>query len=73
MSKRYTDVPFEVVSGPRRRKELPGWFKAGLFGLVTVWLLATLLWRAGAFGDYPSTDLRAPADARAAPQAPPAR
>lgn len=70
MRKRYTDVPYEVVSGPtRERKELPAWFKVALFALVGLMLAARGVWSFNEAHRTPPTAAAAPV----APQSPDAR
>lgn len=65
---KWTDAEFEVVK-PRTRKELPGWFKLLLFGLVALMLLARPIWR---FNEDHSGS-PAEASSKAAQPAPPAQ
>lgn len=68
MKKRYTDVPFEVVKGPKP-DVLPRWFKLLMFALAGLLLLGVPIWK---FNESHST---APveAGAKAEPPAQPAR
>jgi hypothetical protein len=72
MAKKWTDAEFTVV-GAARRKELPGWFRAGMVLTVAAWLLATAFWRAGGLGNEHSTAPPAPVAGQAGPATPTAR
>lgn len=67
MRKRYTDVPFEVVNGPKP-DVLPGWFKIMMYVLAALFLLGVPVWK---FNEGHSTAPReaAPPAAQPAPSA----
>lgn len=71
MTKKVTDVPFTVVSGPTPRVELPFWFKAFMFGAVALLGLATAVFQTSQ--RHGPTDPPAQAGAPVARQAPSAR
>lgn len=72
MTRKFTDVPYEVVEGPRyRRDPLPAWFKIVMLLAATAFLIV--------LGVTKMTEIHGPtappaeADGQAAPPAPPAR
>lgn len=70
--KRWTDVPYEVVSGPEVRKDpLPYWFKAMMLVLATAFMLTSAV--IGMQRLHGPTAPQSEADVTATPPAPDAR